>query len=259
MKTVRGKIVEISEKELEDFLVNNPDLIEDGMRILGRQIWTDSGSLDILAVDSDGILTVIELKSEIDDGQLDQSLRYYDWVRNNIQWIAASFKGYNIDVTEEPRIVLIAPSFSENLKRIAKYVNASLDLMEFTAIELPDGCKTIVCKSVPIGRPPEPPTIPTREGHLKRIEDERLRELCRKCLEQLEGMGVEVRPIQDYWFSLRFKNKTFMYLGCRKKFFVCQIQRSDGSWTPTIKITSQESWERMLKDDVGPAIKRIQS
>jgi RecB family endonuclease NucS len=73
--------VDVSEKELEDLLVENPDAIEKGMKILGRQIQTDSGPLDILAVDEDGVLTLIELKNEVDDGQLDQGLRYYDWAR----------------------------------------------------------------------------------------------------------------------------------------------------------------------------------
>jgi RecB family endonuclease NucS len=62
--------VEVSEKELENLLVENPEAIERGMKILGRQIQTDTGPLDILAVDEDGVLTLIELKNEVDDGQL---------------------------------------------------------------------------------------------------------------------------------------------------------------------------------------------
>jgi RecB family endonuclease NucS len=131
--------VEVSEKELEDLLVDNPDTIERGMKILGRQIQTDTGPLDILAVDEDGVLTVIELKNEVDDGQLDQGLRYYDWVRTNIQWLAKNFK--EVDADELPRLILIAPSFSENLRKIAKYVNVNLDLIEYHVVQLPNGKK----------------------------------------------------------------------------------------------------------------------
>jgi len=42
-----------------------------------RQQLTDSGPLDILAVDEEGTLVVIELKNEAYDGHPDQGLRYH--------------------------------------------------------------------------------------------------------------------------------------------------------------------------------------
>ena len=36
-----------------------------------------------------------------------------------------------IDITQEPGLILIAPEFSENLKRIPRYVRIPLDLMEY--------------------------------------------------------------------------------------------------------------------------------
>jgi len=66
------------EKELESLLVDDLDELEEGMRFLGRQIATDSGSLDILAVDKEGMLVVIELKVRERDEQLFQGIRYFD-------------------------------------------------------------------------------------------------------------------------------------------------------------------------------------
>jgi len=48
--------------------------------------------LDILAVDSEGPLCVIELKDNVEDEQLDQGIRYYDWVKSNIAWLSKTFK-----------------------------------------------------------------------------------------------------------------------------------------------------------------------
>jgi hypothetical protein len=249
--------VDVSEKELEDLLVENPDAIEKGMKILGRQIQTDSGPLDILAVDEDGVLTLIELKNEVDDGQLDQGLRYYDWARTNIQWISRYFK--EVDAEQEPRLILIAPAFSENLRRIVKYVNVNLDLIEYHAIRLPDGKKGILCRPIEIGGPPEPPAVPTREGNIKRIENEKVRQLCVECLKELENMGIEIRPIQNYWFSIWYRGKRFMYLGCKKRFFVCNIQKPDGSWTGRIRVTTKEKWEEIFKNEVIPTISKFKS
>ncbi|MEM2550204.1 MAG: endonuclease NucS [Nitrososphaerota archaeon] len=251
------KEIKIDERELEELLVRCPDAIEDNMKILGRQIRTDSGPLDILAVDEDGALTVIELKDEVDDGQLDQGLRYYDWVRTNIQWLYRYYEG--VDPDQEPRLILVAPAFSENLRRIAKYVNVNLDLIEYHAIRLPDGGKGILCRPLEVGRPPEPPVVPTREGHLRLIVDDKVRQLCAECLKELEGKGVEVRPLQDYWFSMWYKGRRFMYLGCKKKFFACLIQRSNGSWTGRIRITTKEDWEKAFNDEIAPIIQKIES
>jgi hypothetical protein len=191
--------VGVSERELEDLLVEDPEAIERGMKVLARQVQTDSGPLDILAVDEDGVLTLIELKNEVDDGQLDQGLRYYDWARANIQWISRSFK--EVDSEELPRLILIAPAFSENLRRIAKYVNVNLSLMEYHVIRLPDGRKGVLCHRIEVGRPPEPLAVPTKEGNIKRIEDERVRRLCAECLKELEDRGLEVRALQNITIS----------------------------------------------------------
>jgi len=254
------KIIKIEESELEDYLVKHPKAIEEGMKILGHQITTDSGPLDILAVDKDDILVVIELKNEMDNGQLDQGLRYYDWVRTNLEWISRSFskeKGVKIDVTQEPGLILIAPEFSENLKRISKYVSIPLDLMEYIAIELPNGEKHVICRVIDYGAPSEPPVIPTREGHLKYIEDGKVQQLCRTCLQQLENLGIEIRPIKGRWFSLWYKKKRFMYLGCKKRFFVCEIQGPDGTWTERFRIETKEDWETIFNNHVLPVYQSL--
>ena len=52
----------LSEKELEDRIINNPDLIEDGLRYLEHQRQTTTGRFDILFVDNNDSLVVSELK-----------------------------------------------------------------------------------------------------------------------------------------------------------------------------------------------------
>lgn len=51
-----------TEQDLEDILAQNPELLGDGVALVGRQIRTDSGPLDLLGVTSDGTLVVYELK-----------------------------------------------------------------------------------------------------------------------------------------------------------------------------------------------------
>src|SRR5512143_2061677 len=132
---IKVKAVSVREKEeLEPLLVANPEIIEDGLKVLTHQHPTDSGPLDILAVDSDGTLVVIELKNEAAEEHLDQGLRYYDWCHQNISWIANAYSSKaKINAEATPRLMLVAPAFTETVKRIAKYVDAELDLIEYYA------------------------------------------------------------------------------------------------------------------------------
>ena len=51
-----------TEQQLEDLLVNSPDLLMDNLTLVGRQLPTEGGPLDLLGVDTDGRLVVFELK-----------------------------------------------------------------------------------------------------------------------------------------------------------------------------------------------------
>ena len=51
-----------SEGLLEDILASNPDMLADGLKLIGRQTRTTGGPLDLLGVDPDGRLSVFELK-----------------------------------------------------------------------------------------------------------------------------------------------------------------------------------------------------
>ena len=51
-----------TEKILEDTLVSNPNLLMEGLTLIGRQTPTQGGPLDLLGVDDEGRLIVFELK-----------------------------------------------------------------------------------------------------------------------------------------------------------------------------------------------------
>jgi hypothetical protein len=51
-----------TEEMLEEILVKSPNLLSGGLKLVGRQIETRGGPLDLLGVDEDGRLVVFELK-----------------------------------------------------------------------------------------------------------------------------------------------------------------------------------------------------
>jgi RecB family endonuclease NucS len=157
--------IDLTEQELEDLLFSAADLIEPDMKMLSRQHPTDSGPLDLLGFDEDGTLVVCELKVQPTDSHLDQGMRYYDWCRQNIAWLHKSFP--KIKPENPPRLILIAPSFTSTVKRIAKYVQVELQLLDYQAIQDANGEKGLICREVEFGLPPDPPPVPSFERILE--------------------------------------------------------------------------------------------
>jgi Holliday junction resolvase-like predicted endonuclease len=62
MNAINPRNLRDVEKHLEDWIEADPSLIQEGLLILGRQIHTDVGFIDLLGVDTDGRWMVIEVK-----------------------------------------------------------------------------------------------------------------------------------------------------------------------------------------------------
>jgi hypothetical protein len=245
--------------ELEPLLVKNPDYIEEGLRVLAEQLRTDSGPLDILALDSEHSICVIELKDAPEDEQLFQGIRYYDWVKSNIAWLAKSYP--DVDADSEPRLLLIAPQFSDNLRKVAKYTtlnaNQALSLKEYHAFLIDGKERAIICSDVEIGEAPEAPEIPSMEIKIEYIQSEKIRQNLRSALGELEGKGVEVKPIRGHHMTGWYRQKRFLFLSTRQQWFVGRVQSLDGAWSSQYQIASEEQWRTFFDKEVKPIMEAI--
>lgn len=106
----------IDEKTLEDYLMNNLELIEKGLIYQGRQINVPGGKLDILAKDKDNNLVIIELKIDDDKSLIWQALHYPEEIS----------KAYKVN-KNSIRMLTIAPSYKESiLKRLKEIENVEM-------------------------------------------------------------------------------------------------------------------------------------
>lgn len=244
--------IEIEEKTLERILHDNPHYLEEGLRSIARQFPTDSGLLDLLLVDDDNTLVVVELKNEEDDYQLLQALRYYDYVTENLYEISHHFEniGVNLNTKELPRLMLVAPSFSDTLKRAAKYLGIEIDLKEYIAVKMPDERIGLIIRDVEIpGMQPSPP--PTINEKLDKIRDENLKDLAKRILEQLKSENVEMRPIHGDWISLFYHNKKLASIACRRTRLAIDIPTSEGKWN-RYQIFKEEDWLKIYQEKLKP-------
>jgi len=245
--SIKLPLVELSELELEDLIVQEPSVIEDGFKVVAHQWPTDSGPLDILGVDAEGTVAVVELKVKEDDGQIIQALRYYDYISDNLVAIAHYFSSdeFHVSDQEEPRLILVAPSFSRTLRRICKYLDVEIDLKEYRAYRLPSGEIALAITTIEIEDEKTKLRIyPTLEQKLERIQNEKMRELAKRFLEELERMGYEKKMVKDEWISLWYKGRRIAYLGCKRKFFVIETSTHEG-WK-RFRIESEEDYTKKL-------------
>lgn len=249
---MRIKAISVREaEELEPMLIAYPDVIEAGLKVISHQHPTDSGPLDILAVDEEGTIVVIELKNEAYEGHLDQGLRYYDWCRQNISWIATAFsKNFKINPESTPRLMLVAPSFTDTVKRIAKYVEAELELVEYRAFQNEKGERGLICTRIDFGSAPEPPEIPSLDKKIAHFRSEKARSLFKMAIEQLNKRGVDIKPLNGLWSSMWYRGKRFGYIAPRQQFFVVDTLRPDGNWNYRQRISTKKEWESTMQKSI---------
>lgn len=152
------------EKDLEDWIVAEPGLLEPGLRILTRQLRTASGTLDLLAVDAKDRLVVIELKRAIAyRDAIAQVLDYTSWVATQdagdlLNQIKGSRESHNINPTEPPawdinvppRMLVAGTGADEALNRIVDHLtkhDLPINGVLFDVCEA-DGTKILVRSAV---------------------------------------------------------------------------------------------------------------
>ena len=247
--TVTFKEIEIErEPELREMIRRNPEIIEEGLKVIRTEFPTDSGPIDLLCVDGEKRLTVIELKLKEDDIALMQALRYYDWVFSNRDRIREMIHGEDIDSEKEPKIVLIAKSFSETLRSSAKYVKPRADLFEYKYLENSKTSeKGLWLNPIPVEEPEVPPEpLPTVEEHIEYITNEKVRENCRRVLGKIEemGEGISIRPTKSY-LSVFFKGKRMATIEPKRSYFYVYLTK-ESEWTDQTRIEKEEHFTEIF-------------
>mgnify|MGYP001025890485 CR=1 FL=1 len=252
-----------NEPELEEILINSPESIEEGFRLLRNQRRTTPGRkrMDLLGVDSKGTLTVVELKVEEDDGQLQQAIEYFDWLlEKGVSFFRDYFPNLGIE-NRTPRIILVAPEFGERTIKMCKYVSEDIQisLRKYFCFEL-DGKKQI--RLVDVAVPPkneieEPPT--NIMNHINWIKDDRAREVFEKAIEDIKGLdpGNIRETLLPYRINFIHTSTglKFAELYSRRSYFLVDWKEPE-EWEER-KVASPEEWEAVLNDKVKKALELV--
>ncbi len=153
------------EQHLEDWIERDPSLLESGLRVVARQLRTEGGPLDLLAVDRNGQWVLIEIKRDrlrrnviaqaIDyasclqsmspEELISQSDSYLQSQGTNLQDVLNERDASIADMAEgmDPIIYLVGTSIDANLERMVDYLSdrAGLEIrvITFTAYQSSSG------------------------------------------------------------------------------------------------------------------------
>jgi hypothetical protein len=118
-----GKINVESKQELEQMITNEIDRIEKGLTVVCSHVpINDNTTLDILCHDNDGQLVILQLNVNEDDNMLLRGIQSLDYVDKLKSFLKATYNKYKINEKKKPRLILVAPSFSEALCHAVEYM-----------------------------------------------------------------------------------------------------------------------------------------
>ncbi len=199
-----------SEKSFEDTLVENPELLLDGLTLVGRQTPTEGGrALDLLGVDSDGKLVVFELKRDmLSRDAVAQIIDYASFLDNldldalaeHISEKSGAHGIANIDNFQEwyssegfeeleslkpLRLFLVGLGADERTERMVRFLaqNSGMDISMLTFHAFDYDGKTILAKQVEVEAAAEPDRRPRKR---RRTQEE----LNRDFDEKMEKYGT---------------------------------------------------------------------
>lgn len=166
-----------TELEFEELLVQNPDMLGSHLKLVGRQTPTQSGWLDLLAVDQDGRLVVFELKrgtlareavtqvvdyaSALDAMSIDELSKHISErsgsdgiqvIEDFEQWYADNtIGGDDLSRLLPPRMVLVGLGLDPVAERMARFISGGpVDLSVVTFHGFMDGKERVLARQLDV-------------------------------------------------------------------------------------------------------------
>jgi hypothetical protein len=115
--------------------------LEEGLTIIDDSVpCPPAGEIDLLALDRANQLTVVDFDVAGDDGLLMRGLGHVDWIVRHLPNVRRMYTGRSINFSAVPRILLVAPRFSETATRVAQSVAfASVECVKCQVVHVNGG------------------------------------------------------------------------------------------------------------------------
>ena len=164
------------ERSFEEMLIKSPDMLGEGVALVGRQLMTESGPLDLLGIDEDGKLVVYELKrGEMPREAITQAIDYASWLDSLSyeelarrisehgpsgftralddfdDWYTGEFDEDQVQMLRPTRVVVVGLGAEPATERMAHWLadkGVNIEMLTFHAFE--QGDNTIFARDVEV-------------------------------------------------------------------------------------------------------------
>lgn len=157
-----------SGQELEQMITKEIDQVEKNLTVVCNDVpINDKTTLDTLCHDESGQLVVLKVSVEEDDNMLLQGIQSLDYVDKFKSFLKMTYSKHKIDDQEKPRLILIAPSFSETMLHTVQHMQGlRIELYEWEYLKIGDH-KALRLQSIFVPNPTSRPERLKEEAELK--------------------------------------------------------------------------------------------
>ena len=129
-----------SHKELEEMLTNEITQIDKDLSVICNNVpVNDKATMDILCYDANGQLVILQLSTSEDDNMFLHGIQSLDYADKFKSFLKATYTQQKIDDKQKPRLILIAPSFSDAVRNAVEGMKGlRIDLYEWEYLKLGD-------------------------------------------------------------------------------------------------------------------------
>jgi len=147
-----------SHHELEQLITSEINKVERNLTVICSNIpINDKATLDILCHDDNGQLVIVQISVEEDDTMFLHGIQSIDYVDKFKSFLKATYSKHKIDDKAKPRLILIAPHFSDALRLAVEGMKGiRVDLYEWEYLKLGDH-KGLHLQPIFTWAPPEKP------------------------------------------------------------------------------------------------------
>ena len=188
-----------TEQDLEAWFVASPDLLMEGLTLIGRQVSTAGGSLDLLGIDADGRLVVFELKrgtltrdavaqgldyasdlAALDDGSFGALIEKHsgrlgvERIEDFADWYRQEHPGATELPRDRPRLVLVGLGVDERARRVVNFLAESrVDIQLLTFHAFREGGQLFLARQIESKSPQvsDAGTPATKASNLRALHD----------------------------------------------------------------------------------------
>jgi hypothetical protein len=129
---------EVTREQLAAALKSMDGVLESGLRVIDFGIpCAPCGEIDLLAIDRTNQLAIIDFELTVGDEILVRGLGHFDWMVANLPNVRRMFRGQAINISLEPRLLLLAPHFSSRLRCAARQIQRPrIDWVRYTWVDV---------------------------------------------------------------------------------------------------------------------------